>query len=336
MKLQEVELTAVQIRTVPTNAKIVVNNTERGVTDKGLFLYPGKYQLKLTLNGYVDVEQQIVIEENGKNAFSYTLEKNIGVLQFSITPSDAKILVNKEEYVYEKNIELAPGKYKVEIQKEGYNSQGETIDLSRGVTIVRKYNLIPKTGTLQFSVTPLNAKVQLQRNGVIIYEWIGLKIQKEIQTGKYNIFCTAKGYKNLSKEVSIDENNTRIEDITLIKEDSSAELSEYSSDSIQTKKVKSETPTGYSLKQNYPNPFNSYTEIEFAIPDKSYILLSVFDMLGLKKEVVLDGKYEAGWHKVRYEPKEMSSGVYYYRIEAISQLDVNKRFEKRMKMLYLK
>ncbi len=285
VKLQEVELTPVQICSKPTDAKIILNNTERGITDKGIFLYPGAYLLKLSLDGYVDIDTQIVIEENGKNIYNYTLEKNSGIIQlsiipqdakillndvdysgkknielipgkyslnieqsgylgkteeieilrgkiitrnyllerntgtiqFSIVPKDAKILINKEEHANEKSIELAPGKYKIEIQREGYRSQSETIELVRGTAINRKYDLVAKTGTLQFNVTPLDAKVKLRCKDTVALEWTGLSMQKGIIVGEYELEVTSFGYIPMKKQIKIEENKTISEEVTLSK-----------------------------------------------------------------------------------------------------------------------
>ena len=70
--LQEVEQLQATIKSTPEGATVYLNNAERGITNKALFLFPGTYSLKLSLAGYVDVEKTIEVKENGDNTFPYT------------------------------------------------------------------------------------------------------------------------------------------------------------------------------------------------------------------------------------------------------------------------
>jgi hypothetical protein len=74
-------------------------------------------------------------------------------------------------------------------------------------------------------------------------------------------------------------------------------------------------PTEFELSQNYPNPFNPETSIEYALPENAKIRLSVFNMLGQEVQVLVDGQMEAGYHKATFDGADMSSGVYFYRLQ---------------------
>ena len=163
--LSEVQLQQAVIKSIPTEARIFVDNVDEGLTDRGLFKFPGSYQLKLTKTGYVDINETINVIEGGANTFSYTLVKNSGSLQLSINPSDAVVLINRKDYSNQRNIELAPGMYKIELSKSGYREQSEMITIERGKTLSRNYTLTAITGKLQFNVQPLEAKVNLKRGG---------------------------------------------------------------------------------------------------------------------------------------------------------------------------
>ncbi len=71
----------------------------------------------------------------------------------------------------------------------------------------------------------------------------------------------------------------------------------------------------YDLYQNYPNPFNSQTKIKFAIPKFSEVRIIVYDILGKERDLILDGIYQPGKYEVNYSPKELSSGIYFYKME---------------------
>jgi hypothetical protein len=70
----------------------------------------------------------------------------------------------------------------------------------------------------------------------------------------------------------------------------------------------------FELSQNYPNPFNPTTSISFQLPEASFISLKVFDALGTEVETIAEGKYPAGVHEVNFDAKDLSSGLYMYRI----------------------
>jgi len=75
-------------------------------------------------------------------------------------------------------------------------------------------------------------------------------------------------------------------------------------------------PTSYALQQNYPNPFNPSTTIRYGLPHKSAVQLTVFNALGQQVAVLQNGEQEAGYHEVRFDGSGLSSGVYFYRIQA--------------------
>ncbi len=72
----------------------------------------------------------------------------------------------------------------------------------------------------------------------------------------------------------------------------------------------------YGLYQNYPNPFNPETIIEFEIAEDNYVLIELYDLKG-ELIRVLDERYRhAGRHKITLRGKDLSSGVYFYKIRA--------------------
>ncbi len=349
--LQEVEQLQATIKSTPEGATVYLNNAERGITNKALFLFPGTYSLKLSLAGYVDVEKTIEVKENGDNTFPYTLLKNSGILSLetlptdatvkinddvktqktfelkpgeykidvsrinydtqtetitikpgdsikktytlikntgalslSISPSDATIKINdeivtqhtlelkpgeytievsknnylsqkdkfeiklgvelektytlikntgtltltvspndallfidKENYRTQRTLELTPAKYKLEIKKDGYYDTTETVDITLGKILERDYALRQKVGKLQFTIQPLETEVKLKRGEMVAYNWTGAKLQKDIPIGDYEIECKASGYKTLKKKIAIEENKTVNEDLVMEK-----------------------------------------------------------------------------------------------------------------------
>jgi hypothetical protein len=74
-------------------------------------------------------------------------------------------------------------------------------------------------------------------------------------------------------------------------------------------------PAKFALLQNYPNPFNPVTTIQFDLPVSSYINLDLYDILGNKVKTIATGNYSSGSHKVKLDASNLSSGVYFYRLE---------------------
>lgn len=83
-------------------------------------------------------------------------------------------------------------------------------------------------------------------------------------------------------------------------------------------------PTDFILNQNYPNPFNPATNITFALPNESNVTFKVYDMLGREVAVLALGELAAGHHQIGFDAKDLSSGVYVYRLTADNFTDSKK------------
>jgi len=88
---------------------------------------------------------------------------------------------------------------------------------------------------------------------------------------------------------------------------------EYSSEAEITLSV----PKVFALDQNYPNPFNPSTTINFTLAEDSHVSLRVFDMLGREVATLANGEMKAGEvHNVLFDASRLSSGLYFYRLDA--------------------
>ena len=86
-----------------------------------------------------------------------------------------------------------------------------------------------------------------------------------------------------------------------------------------------ELPARFALMQNYPNPFNPTTHITFTLGNASKVKLTIYNVLGQKVATLIDGhSMPAGAHTVLFEAKSLTTGVYFYRLEA-GDFVLNKR-----------
>jgi hypothetical protein len=86
---------------------------------------------------------------------------------------------------------------------------------------------------------------------------------------------------------------------------------------IPTSKEGSGRVSGYELLANYPNPFNPTTTIEFRTPAAGRVTLEVFNVLGQKVATLMNNELvAAGKHAVTFDAKNLSSGMYIYRMTA--------------------
>jgi len=80
----------------------------------------------------------------------------------------------------------------------------------------------------------------------------------------------------------------------------------------------------FRLHANYPNPFNPSTTIEYELERGGTVELNVFNSLGQRVSTIVDGYRQAGSHSVTFEPHDLASGVYVYRLSTGSSADAKK------------
>ena len=90
-----------------------------------------------------------------------------------------------------------------------------------------------------------------------------------------------------------------------------------------------ELPKTYSLSQNYPNPFNPTTVINYSLPKRSFVTLTIFDDLGREVQTLVNTEQNAGSYSINFNASSLPSGAYFYRIQAGN-------YSQTMKLLLLK
>jgi hypothetical protein len=75
-------------------------------------------------------------------------------------------------------------------------------------------------------------------------------------------------------------------------------------------------PLTFNLEQNYPNPFNPKTKIKYSVPNQSLVTLKIFDILGREIETLINEEKTAGIYEIDFDASQLSSGIYFYKIQA--------------------
>ena len=83
-------------------------------------------------------------------------------------------------------------------------------------------------------------------------------------------------------------------------------------------------PAVFALDQNYPNPFNPSTKIRFSIPTEADVRLNVYNTLGQEVAEIVNSRLKEGFHEVNFDAVSLTSGIYFYRLEADKFVDVKK------------
>lgn len=83
-------------------------------------------------------------------------------------------------------------------------------------------------------------------------------------------------------------------------------------------------PTSMKLQQNYPNPFNPTTKISYSIPKSEFVSLKVYDVLGNEVASLVNNYKDAGDYSVDFNGTSLSSGIYFYRLQAGNNVFIKK------------
>jgi hypothetical protein len=92
--------------------------------------------------------------------------------------------------------------------------------------------------------------------------------------------------------------------------------------------VSYEVPEHITLGANYPNPFNPTTTFSYSIDRLQQVTIRVYDVLGRVVATLVDGVQPAATYEMTFDASNLSSGVYFYRLET-----QNKVLSKQMMLI---
>jgi len=212
-QMEEIDIVPVRITANVPGARVFIDGLEQGVIDNsgifGYFLYPGQYAVSLQMSGYLSENATIDVEEDGENRFEFRLEPAVGFLVLDVNPAGAQIRINRQDYTGQRRVELSPGRYRLEVEKQGHDPHSEMVEVALNQTISRSINLTAHVGNLQFTVTPGNSRVRLQDSaGQTVESWEGINMMRGLPVGDYRLEVSAQGYRTQTRDFAIQRNET--------------------------------------------------------------------------------------------------------------------------------
>lgn len=207
--MEQLEEETVTLRSSPPDATVFINGVQYGSTTFQEFLFPGDYLVRLTKDGYRDLEAQIIVEEEGQNEFSFELERFAGTLQLNVIPANAQVSIGGRDFTRQQDISLPPGTHRVVVEQEGYYSVERIIEVAQAQQLTLDIRLEPRVGIIRFATESPDAQFRLfDSSGRLVQEWRGINLMRDIPVGRYEYRGQLEGFRELIGQLVVRENET--------------------------------------------------------------------------------------------------------------------------------
>jgi 5-hydroxyisourate hydrolase-like protein (transthyretin family) len=174
-------------------------------------------------------------------------------------------------------------------------------------------------GIIKDSLTgqPVRAKVRVTGKEIADSTWIN----SDSLTGNYN-----RPIKNGTYTFSFSAPNYVTKTVAgVISKNDSTTILNVSLRPVSTPVIINEPViNGFELRQNYPNPFNQSTMFNFQCSIPSVVRLAVFDITGKEVAILINKKLQAGTYELRFNAKDLPSGIYFYKLTVGEFSDIKK------------
>jgi hypothetical protein len=207
----------------------------------------------------------------------------------------------------------------------GVSLEGRALASAAAVTISTNTALPVELATFTATANRMNA--DLHWSTATEVNNYGFEIERR-QTAQWDKvgFVSGAGTSNSPRDYSYTDNNLpagryayRLKQV-----DNNGAFSYHSSVEVEIGLA----PQEFALFQNYPNPFNPSTKIQYSLANAAQVSLKVYNVLGLEVATLVNGRQEAGSYTVPFGINTgtlgLSSGVYFYRLEAGSFVSTKK------------
>lgn len=182
----------------------------------------------------------------------------------------------------------------------------------------QKFNLIVPVELLSFTANAMNNKITLNWSTATELNNRGFEVERKVND---NSNWVTIGFKEGYGTTTQVQNYSFIDDVSGVQaEKIYYRLKQVDFDGTFTYSNEVEisnffVPTNLVLDQNYPNPFNPTTKISFGLPERSNVVLKVFNLIGEEVALITSGSYEAGTYYFNFDASKLPSGVYIYSLQ---------------------
>lgn len=196
-----------KISSEPVGGEVYINGSYKGITPLTLELYPGDYTVEIKKEGYESYTEKTRVLPGKTTSITATLSLLNGALTIFSEPSGAEVYLNGTLIGSTpiQNYKITPGKYKLEITKENYESNIIEVTVNPGESKNISVTLSPIKGILEIVSDPLGAEVYI--NGTLI----GTTPIKEYQVvpGVYEVKVVKEGYLGYGTTITIKPGETK-------------------------------------------------------------------------------------------------------------------------------
>lgn len=166
-----------------------------------------------------------------------------------------------------------------------------------------------------FNAKVLNGKVNLTWQTATEINNNGFEIQRSADNTDWSTvgFVKGSGHSNSGKSYTFTDNNSISGKnyYRLVQKDNDGTQKTYESILVDVT-----APKEFSLSQNYPNPFNPSTVIAYSLPVRSAVVLELFNSIGQRVGLPVNGVKEAGNYTVSVDASQLPAGMYFYKLTA--------------------
>lgn len=196
------------------------------------------------------------------------------------------------------------------LQSNSFVNVWDNINGSSGLVFnTWKYNYSSSTHN---PITPFQQQVQPEQD--YVFDYLGEIAQK------FNCVIRFEGYfEGYKNNINWDQDGIKMMWTSTLN----------FNENVTTISEEKQIPKTISLSQNYPNPFNPVTIIQFTLNKSEHVVLEIYNSFGELVKTLINKTMVAGFHNVEFDARQLSSGVYYYRLKA-------NEFRETKKMLFLK
>lgn len=285
---------------------------------------------------YLTVPAVKLYEDNVTFTATVSPTPATGAFQF-VFPSGSNVLTNVPDSLLMRiktSGTIPTGNYTVTVTSTGPNS----IPVHRRTIAVQVIEVIP---------VELSSFSALTTEGSVLLTWktqsetnnSGFEVQRAAGSNVEEIQWSNVGFVS-GKGTTLEENIYLFEDKGIVtagrylyrlKQVDYDGTFEYS----QVVEVDAQGPTSFVVAQNYPNPFNPSTTFKYTLPSESVVNIKIYDAAGVQVDIIEEGVKSASNHQTVFDASSLSSGAYFYSVEAIP-LNGSSPLKKVMKMLLIK